>query len=52
MRAMQSPWGIALMVVAAVLAALFVLSATAALTALAIFLLRRSRAGTPPTIVT
>jgi hypothetical protein len=47
MRVMQSPWGIALMVVAAVLAGLFVLSATAALFALAVFLVRRSRAVTP-----
>jgi hypothetical protein len=49
MRAMQSPWGIALIVIAAVLAGLFVLSASAALFALAGFLVRRSRPVTPPT---
>ena len=49
MRAMQSPWGIAWVVVSAVLADLVLLSATAALFALAVFLLRKSRPVAPPT---
>jgi hypothetical protein len=48
MRVMQSPWGIALVVVTAVLVELLVLSAAAALFALAIFLVRKSRPVVPP----
>lgn len=47
MRAMQSPWGIAGVALAAVLTGLFVLSATAALFAVAIFLVRKSRPVAP-----
>ena len=43
MRAMQSPWGIAWVVIAAVLSELLLLSAIVALFALAIFLVRKSR---------
>jgi hypothetical protein len=42
-------WGVVLAVIAAVIAGLFVVSATAALFALAVFLLRRSQpVPTPP----
>lgn len=43
MRAMQSPGGLALLVIFGILIGLLLLSATAVLSALAVFLLRRSR---------
>jgi hypothetical protein len=47
MRAMQSPWGSALMVIGAILIELLVVSAITALFALAVFLIRRSRLSWP-----
>ncbi len=44
MRVMQSPWGIGLVVAGVTLAGLFLISATAALVALTVFLVRKSRA--------
>ena len=43
MRAMHNPWGIAAIVISVVLVLLLVVSAIAALFALALFLVRRSR---------
>jgi len=43
MRAMHNPWGIAAIVISVVLVWLLVVSASAALCALALFLVRRSR---------
>jgi hypothetical protein len=48
MRAMQTPLGVTLLVIAAVLSFLLLSSASAALLALTLFLVRRSRAGRPP----
>jgi hypothetical protein len=48
MRAMQSPWGVTLVVITAVLGELFLFAATAALFALASFLVRKSRSPTQP----
>jgi len=49
MRLMQSPWGMALAVVAGVLAVLLLVSAISALFALTVFLVRRSRWPAPMT---
>ena len=49
MRVMQSPWGIAAVATAGILAAMLAVATIAVLVALTVFLVRRSRAVLPPT---